>query len=331
MQRYTIPKVLATFLIISVTGLVSCKKENSSIDETIPYEHLNGKIAFSRSNGKIVIIDADLKTIKTVDTKDNAGIWEASVSLSSDKEKIAYAAFYYNYAGGYQVFTMSANGGNFFQISDPSSGNSSGHNFCPVWNSDATKLFYINGAANSGKIYSILPDGTNNTKITDFEAYGKISVSKDGNRLALSYSKGEFDNPGSISILDTKKDSLFQVVHNDSTLSAYSPVFSPDEKKIAFVQRHGPNEAGSTPYFYRILTVNIDGSDEKKIKDLPFEGYIDDTYLTWSPDGTKILFNYGSGLNGDYWSHIFIINSDGTGMVQITNHSDYDGAPSWVN
>ena len=311
--------------------LFSCNKDNSNDkEESIPFDYLKGKIAFSRYDGKIAFINADLKTIKTLDAEDNAGIWSGSVSLSPDGEKIAYSAFNAKYSGGYQVFTMSAGGDNYFKVTDPNLDNSSSHNFCPVWDPDGSHLFYNNGAMNSGKIYTISAEGGNNTLVTNFEAYGKISVSTDRNRLALAFSKGEFDIPGGISIYDIMNDSLLQITHNDSTIAAYSPAFSPDEKKIAFVQRHGFNELGDPPYFFRILTVNVDGTDEKTVIELPFEEYIDDTYVTWSPDGTKLLYNYGSGLNGDYGSHIFLINTDGSGIIQITKVAGYDGAPSWV-
>jgi Tol biopolymer transport system component len=316
--------------IIALTGfLPGCKKTTEEV-EVIPYEYLVGKIAFSRMDGEIFIIDADKKTTNKVYAKDNAGIWEGSVSFSPDGQKLAYSAFYYKYAGGYQIFTMAAAGENYFQVTDPNSGNNSPHNFGPVWNYEGTKLFYINGAMNSGNVFSIMPDGTGNTKISDFEAYGKVSVSKDGNRIALAYSKGEFDIPQGIDIYNLEKDSLAKITHNDSTISAYSPVFSPDEKKIAFVQRHGFNEYGSPPYYFRIMTVNVDGTDENKVIELPFIEYITDTYLSWSPDGTRIIFNFGSGLNNDFSSHIFLVYPDGTGLVQITSHSGYDGAPSWV-
>lgn len=316
--------------IIALTGFLPGCKKTTEEAETIPYEYLDGKIAFSQMDGKIMIIDADKKTTTRVNAKDNAGIWEGSVSFSPDGGELVYSAYDFKYGIGYQIFTMSATGENYFQVTSPEAGNNSIHNFCPVWNYAGTKLFYINGAVNSGNVFSILPDGTQNTKVTDFEAYGKVSVSKDGNRIALAYSKGEFEIPQSIDIYNIEKDSLAKITHNDSTISAYSPVFSPDEKKIAFVQRHGPGEFGNPPYYFRILTVNVDGTDENKVTELPFIWYIDDTYLNWSPDGTKLIFNFGSGFNNDPGSHIFLIHSDGTGLVQITNHEGYDGAPSWV-
>jgi Tol biopolymer transport system component len=321
---YTISIWFRVILILTAS-LLGCSKKTIDETGTINYENLSGKMAFSQSYGEIVIIDADKRNTITVTTKDNASIWEASVSLSPDGNMVAYAAYYYTYSV-YQIFTMSVGGGNYTQLTA-----NSWHSFCPIWNADGTKLFYTYGAANSGLIYSILSNGSNNSKITDFEAYGKISISKDGNLLALAYSRGEFDSPKGIFLYDIKKDSLKQITSNDSTFSSYSPVLSPDEQKIVFVLRHGFNEPGTSPYFFKIMTVNIDGSEEETVVELPFVSYIDDTYVTWSPDGTKLAFNYGSGMNGDQWSHIFLINSDGSGLTQITTHNtNYNGAPSWI-
>jgi Tol biopolymer transport system component len=308
-------------LILSVS-LWGCSKDTIDKTETINYDNLSGKMAFSRSEGKIVIIDADKKNTTTITTKDNASLWEASVSLSPDGNMVAYAAYHYTY-DLYQLFTMSVGGGNYAQLTS-----NSWHSFCPIWNADGTQLFYIYGASNTGQIYNIMSNGSNNSKITDFEAYGRISVSKNGNLLV--FASGELGSPKGIFLYDIRKDSLTQIIPNDSTNSAYSPVLSPDEQKIVFILRHGFNEQGTSPYFFKIMIVNMDGSDEKMVVELPFVSYIDDTYVTWSPDGTKLAFNYGSGMNDDQWSHIFLINSDGSDLTQITHNTNYDGAPSWI-
>ncbi len=60
------------------------------------------------------------------------------------------------------------------------------------------------------------------------------------------------------------------------------PTFSPDGKRMAYMRANDP-EAGK----YRLLTANLDGSDEKvlQIGPLPFPDS-----LSWSPDGKSIAF-----------------------------------------
>jgi Tol biopolymer transport system component len=60
------------------------------------------------------------------------------------------------------------------------------------------------------------------------------------------------------------------------------PTFSPDGKRMAYMRANDP-ETGK----YRLLTSNLDGSDEKvlQIAPLPFPDN-----LSWSPDGKRIAF-----------------------------------------
>jgi Tol biopolymer transport system component len=321
-------KIGALFIILSlVTGC--CKEDPAESPEVFNYNNLNGKMAFSRSSGKIIILDGDRKTDTCLTILNEETIWEASVSLSPNGESITYSA---NAADGYQVFKMSVNGENILKLTKSQSGFAE-HYTCPVWNSDGGNIFYVaNGLYILGPVYSIKPDGTDLKQITDFEVYRRVSVSRDNSFIVYSALKLFEDPPESgIYLYSIQNDLIRQIRTYDNHYTAYSPVLSPDEKKIAFVLRHGPNEQGTIPFFFRILIVNIDGTDEKLVTELPFILYRNDVYVTWSPDGTKLSFNYGSGMNDDNGSHIFIINSDGTGLTQVTSNTDYDGAPSWIN
>jgi len=321
-------KIGALFIILSlVTGC--CKEDPAESPEVFNYNNLNGKMAFSRSSGKIIILDGDRKTDTCLTILNEETIWEASVSLSPNGESITYSA---NAADGYQVFKMSVNGENILKLTKSQSGFAE-HYTCPVWNSDGNNIFYAaNGLYILGPVFSIKPDGTDLKQITDFEVYRRVSVSRDNSFIVYSALKLFEDPPESgIYLYSIQDDLIRQIRTYDNNYTAYSPVLSPDEKKIAFVLRHGPNEQGTIPFFFRILIVNIDGTDEKLVIELPFILYRNDVYVTWSPDGTKLSFNYGSGMNDDNGSHIFIINSDGTGLTQVTSNTDYDGAPSWIN
>jgi len=48
-------------------------------------------------------------------------------------------------------------------------------------------------------------------------------------------------------------------------------------------------------------------------------------YPCWSPDGSRIVFQ--GYRDGDF--EIFMMNSDGSGIVQLTDNEDFDGHPSW--
>ncbi|MBT7915447.1 hypothetical protein HN588_16235, partial [Candidatus Bathyarchaeota archaeon] len=46
---------------------------------------------------------------------------------------------------------------------------------------------------------------------------------------------------------------------------------------------------------------------------------------TWSPDGTQIAFDGGDSFKSD----IYLVNIDGTGIVRLTDHPEWDQYPAW--
>ena len=57
-----------------------------------------------------------------------------------------------------------------------------------------------------------------------------------------------------------------------------------------------------------------------------------DYSLTWSPDGTQIVFEAGSDpeQSDDYDHQLYIINADGSGLVQVTSPDDGNAySPAW--
>jgi len=69
--------------------------------------------------------------------------------------------------------------------------------------------------------------------------------------------------------------------------------------------------------------MNPDGSGLTKINKNEKENYHSPS---WSPDGDKIVYASEKGSIAD---DIFIVNSDGTNEVNLTNDSASDGEPSW--
>jgi hypothetical protein len=51
-----------------------------------------------------------------------------------------------------------------------------------------------------------------------------------------------------------------------------------------------------------------------------------DEVPTWSPDGTKIVFDSNRSGNFEVW----VMNADGTNPVKLTNNAAFDGHPSWA-
>ncbi len=93
----------------------------------------------------------------------------------------------------------------------------------------------------------------------------------------------------------------------------WSPSYSPDGRKIAFV--HETTGRG------QVFVMNSDGTDAVNISKNEFC----DRSPVWSPDGGKIAFV--SDRQGDW--DIWVMNSDGSGQKKLAGNAGQDRAPAW--
>ncbi len=193
----------------------------------------------------------------------------------------------------------------------------------------------------SADIYTMNPDGTNQTNITNNGANNsQPNYSPDGSKIVFSTNRD-----GNNEIYQMNGDGGSPVRLTNNPASDTSPSFSPDGSKIVFVSdRDGNSEiykmnsngttpvrlttdpAGDTvPSFSpdgakiifvtarsgagRIFTMNADGTNQAVISDIA--GFYNRP--SYSPDGTKIIFVYGADVTAQT---IYTMNADGTNRVQ---------------
>jgi TolB protein len=97
--------------------------------------------------------------------------------------------------------------------------------------------------------------------------------------------------------------------------SYFTPVFSPDGKRIAVSSnRDGNNE---------IYVMNVDGSGVRRLTNHP----AGDIAPTWNPTGTQIAFT--SDRTGVGAPQIYVMNADGTGLRRITTTESYADRATW--
>ena len=324
--------VLALIIIMSFYGCSENDEQETDGVAEINYGNFTGKMAFRQystyQNDKILVVDFEKKTTTILTPRDNAIIWDGSVSIAPGGEKVAYSAFDDSY-GGYQVFSMSSGGGDYVKLTD--AGTFVRHFNWPTWNSDGTKILYVEaGLIIGGPVYSVSPNGDNNLLIADLSVLSRVCISKNENYLLLGLERVSDSQSGGIFTYDLQNQELNQLVVAENSSYAYCPVYSPDEKKIAYVVRHGANDQGDEPYYYRIMVMNSDGSEEETVIEIPWSNNFQYTLVTWSPDGTKLAFN-GTINDPIEAEHIYIINLDGTGLTQITSGKWWYAGPYWID
>lgn len=97
------------------------------------------------------------------------------------------------------------------------------------------------------------------------------------------------------------------------------PVWSPDGSEILFQD----NDGG-----WSIGLMNTAGTN---VRDLIANTGTDSIYSepAWSPDGGRIVFTHGASSVGGYFSDLYLVNRDGTGLQRLTTSGDVRH-PTWA-
>jgi Tol biopolymer transport system component len=219
-----------------------------------------------------------------------------------------------------QIWTMNSDGSGLRAIT---SEKSTGHT--PFWSPDGRKIVFSGvidpNLQTSSDLYTINSDGSgSSTNITNTSNIQEQDPawSPDGKRIA--FVSCPLDAFGcQISVISTTGD-------NREDLTAlgmeFNPIWSPDGKKIAFIR-----QMGSILFepLYEIFTMNADGTNQKQLTFFSNQSCV---APSWSPDGSQIVFDaYPPSGHSD----LYIINADGSGLMDITNTQDVFSsfAPDW--
>jgi len=113
----------------------------------------------------------------------------------------------------------------------------------------------------------------------------------------------------------------------------YAPTWSPDGQWLAFLRAFEDTTAGAPPLTLAVGVIRADGSESRFVASIPMGPIVNtigrnNLSLAWSPDGSRLAFNV---MAGGLTSHIYVVDIDGTGLMQLTTRADaYDHSLTWV-
>jgi hypothetical protein len=256
----------------------------------------NGEIAFERG-GDIWTMNPD-GTNQVNLTNDSAP--QGAPAWSADGSKLAFTQ---NDGSGSQIWKMLADGTGRMKLSDGTTGD-----FDPSWSPDDQKILFTSCCppGHDFTLETMNADGTGRTVLGDsLRELFATDWASDG-----STAWSAADPCGGASVVLSTFGTLTAGGCGDPPLNSFEPSWSPDSQHVAYAV-----EVCSSCLHYAVSTVNRDGTDPHQLTAPPADG--DDRGPAWSPDGSKIAF-YRSG-------RIKVMNSDGTGIVDVTDGT----GPSW--
>jgi Tol biopolymer transport system component len=216
--------------------------------------------------------------------------------------------------------------------------------------------FAIKDASGVSNIYSVRPDGSGLTRLTNTPARDLCpDYSRDGRLIAFCSSRS-----GAFQIWAMNADGSNVHMVTDGNGFFTFPDYSPDASKIVFGGTASDADVNDNVYVInadgsgleklttdgnndyptyspdgrkiafisdrtgveQVWVMNADGSNQTQ---LSHSGVVEDQLPDWSPDGKRIAFAQGDFGAGRIW----VMNADGTKPVQLTSGPGDDFGTAW--
>ncbi len=189
-----------------------------------------------------------------------------------------------------------------------------------------TRIVFMSNRSGNGEIYLMNPDGKRVRRLTKHPEYdGKPALSPDGQKIAFMSFRDKHQLPGwqrifgEIYVMNadgTHPINLTQAPERRDLSSSWSP----DGKQITFIS--------AEPFVSDIWVMDADGGNPHNLTN-------DNAQYAapaWSPDGQQIAFHSNRNRDWEFdamnWE-VYVMNADGTNLINLTNHPAGDGRPDW--
>ncbi|MDY0387489.1 MAG: hypothetical protein RBT65_10255 [Methanolobus sp.] len=280
--------------------------------------------AKSPDNMSVYLINEDGTAKETLTLANESGVFFFD-PWSPEGDLLLYIS---NLTGNYELWTMYPNGSGKRKLTEGAFLENYLLGFRgweAAWSPDGSKIAYVSASSENGKVWDIVEsedetrqrllnssnickesdiwvinsDGTENIKLTDSRGpYLEPQWQPGGDRIA--YVSNNPENKG-IWIIESDGSRKSRILKGN----VYDIAWSPNGSEIAYVK----TDQNQTTALW---VTNVNGSKQRKISNDSgyFKVY---SFPAWSPDGEKIVFNYGN--IGEYG--LWIMNRKGDNKIKI--------------
>lgn len=174
------------------------------------------------------------------------------------------------------------------------------------WAPESDRLAYVARGSDGHNVYTSAADGSGAALLTPIQGEEVGDWSRSGNIVVFAVLDGEA--PG---VYTRNPDGVNQFRLTET--ADYSPVWSPDSKKIAFLSERDGNA--------ELYVMNEDGTNQRNVT----QSEADESHISWSPDGKRLLFVSERDGNAE----IYAVDVSGANLTRLTTNDVVDDQPVW--